>query len=79
MAQFDISKSSKALNGIQWKVAHQLMFNYGDPIASMDATICVSGEGTAYIGMVCNFPLDSIEGLYHDVIIPYLGLAPLGG
>ncbi len=32
------SLSGKALNGIQWKVAHPLAFNYGAPIASMDTT-----------------------------------------
>ncbi len=39
--------STKALNGIHWKVAHPLMFNYGAPIASMNATMCVRGEGTS--------------------------------
>ncbi len=34
----------KALNGIQWEVAPPLTLNYGTPITSMDAAICVSGE-----------------------------------
>ncbi len=42
---------SKALNGIQWEVAHPLSLNYGVPIASMDAAICVSGGGTPYVGL----------------------------
>ncbi len=66
---------AKALNGIQWEVAHPLMLNYGAPIASMDAIMCVSGEGTSYVGIpkgfefqrVGNFPLDSIEGLCFTV------------
>ncbi len=32
--------SSKALNGIQWEVAHPLTLNYGATIASRDATMC---------------------------------------
>ncbi len=41
-----ISVVLKALNGIQWEVAHPLPLNYGAPIASMDATMCVSSGGT---------------------------------
>ncbi len=48
-------KWSKALNGIQWEVAHPLTLNYGAPIASMDATICVSVEGTPYVGITKGF------------------------
>ena len=60
--------NKKALNGSQWEVAHPLTLNYGAPIASMDATMCVSNEGTPYVGItkhqwVGNFPLTSIEGL----------------
>ncbi len=33
----------KALNGIQWEVAHPLPLNCGAPIASLDASICVRG------------------------------------
>ncbi len=47
--------SIKALNGIQCEVAHPLSLNYGAPIASMDATICVSGGGTPYIGITKGF------------------------
>ena len=47
----------KALNGIQWEVAHPLSLNYGAPIAYMDATICVSGGGTPYIGITKGFML----------------------
>ncbi len=39
----------KAFYGIQMEVAHQLALNYGDPITSMDATMCVSVEGTPYL------------------------------
>ncbi len=49
------NKSPKALNGIQWEVAHPLMLNYGAPIASMDAIMCVSGEGTSYVGIPKGF------------------------
>ena len=45
----------KALNGIQWEVAHPLTLNYGAPIASMDVTICVSSEGTPYMGITKGF------------------------
>ncbi len=45
----------KALNGIQWEVAHPLSLNYGAPIASMDAAICVSGGGNPYIGITKGF------------------------
>ena len=45
----------KALNGIQWEVAHPLPLNYGALIASMDATICVIGVGTPYIGITKGF------------------------
>ncbi len=31
------------------------MFNYGAPIASTDATMCVSDEDTAYIGIAKGF------------------------
>ncbi len=31
------------------------MLNYGAPIASVDATMCVSGEATPYIGMECHW------------------------
>ncbi len=41
----------KALNGIQWEVAYPLTLNYGAPIASRDASICVSSEGTPYVGI----------------------------
>ncbi len=34
-------KGEKALNGIQWEVAHLLPLNYAAPIAFLDATICV--------------------------------------
>ncbi len=34
----------KALSGIQWEVAHPMALNYGAPIASMDATLCVNDE-----------------------------------
>ncbi len=44
---------SKALNGIQWKVAHPLPLNYGAPISSRDATMCVSGGGTPYLSIEC--------------------------
>ncbi len=37
----------KGLNGIQWEVAYLLTLNYRAPTTSMDATICVSGGGTA--------------------------------
>ncbi len=46
-----LEKSLKALNGIQWEVAHPLTLNYGAPIPSMDATMCVSNEGTPYVGI----------------------------
>ena len=45
----------KALNGIQWEVAHPLALNNRAPIASMDATMCVSVEGTPYIGITKSF------------------------
>ncbi len=45
----------KALNGIQWEVAHPLPLNYGAPVASMDATVCVSGEGTPYLRITKGF------------------------
>ncbi len=47
-----ITLAQKALNGIHWEVAHPLMLNYGAPIASTDATMCVSSEGTSYVGIV---------------------------
>ena len=39
---------AKALNGIQWEVDHPLTLNYKAPIASVDATMCVSSEGPPY-------------------------------
>ncbi len=47
----------KALNGIQWEVAHPLTLNYEAPIASKDATICVSSEGTPSVGITKGFKL----------------------
>ncbi len=46
-----MTSSTKALNGIQWEVAHPLMLNNGAPVTSMDATMCVSNEGTPYEGI----------------------------
>ncbi len=37
----------KSLNGI-----HLLTLNYGGPIASIGATMCVNGCGTSYIGQI---------------------------
>ena len=41
----------KALNGIQWEVAHPLSLNFGAPITSIDATMCVRGVSTPYVGI----------------------------
>ena len=40
---------AKALNGIQWEVAHPLTLNNGAPIASRNATTCVGSEGTLFL------------------------------
>ncbi len=54
----------KALNGIQWEVAHPLSLNDGAPIASMDATICVSSAGRNFTNL-------------KPFIIPMYGVSPL--
>ncbi len=41
--------AKKALNGIQWRVAHPLTLNHEVPMGSMDATICVSSAGIPYV------------------------------
>ncbi len=41
--------------GPQWKVAHPLTLNYKAPIASRDATICVSSGGTPCGGITKGF------------------------
>ena len=46
-----LSLTEKALNGIQWEVAQPLTLNYWAPIASMDATMCVSNT---YVWSVFN-------------------------
>ena len=51
----DQTDQTKALNGIQWEVAHPLTLNYKAPIPSRDATICVSSEGTPYIVITKGF------------------------
>ncbi len=45
----------KALNGIQWEVAHPLSLNYGAPVGSMDTTICVGSAGIPYVGITKGF------------------------
>ena len=59
--QGNLKRNTKALNGIHWEVAHPLTLNDGAPIASMDATMCFSGEGTSYVGTPLTHMVASIE------------------
>ncbi len=69
-------KERKALNGIQWEVAHPLTLNYGAPIASMDATMCVSNEGTPYVGITKGFKFVNFKNL-KPFVIPMYGVPSL--
>ncbi len=45
---------AKALNGIQWEVAHPLSLNYGAPVGYMDATMCARTADTYACIHRCN-------------------------
>ncbi len=67
-----LQTQTKALNGIQWEVAHPLTLNYGVPITSTDETICVSGAGTPYIGIIkgVTLPMYGVPSTLTHMVAP---------